>query len=74
MIFLTASLHVDNDSGRVEDEEGDDDVEENQEQVQLLLQLLLRTKPLDLKTSLLMTLVFLKIFDNTLMFLRSWMM
>ena len=33
MIFLTASLHVDNDPGRVEDEEGDDDVEEDQEQV-----------------------------------------
>ena len=74
MIFPAASLHVNNDPGRVEDEEGDDDVEEDQEQVQLLLQLLLRTKPLDLETSFLMTLLFLEIFDNTLMFLRSWMM
>ena len=74
MIFLTASLHVNNDPGRVEDEEGDDDVEKDQEQVQLLLQLLLRAKPLDLETSFLMTSLFLEIFNNTLMFLRSWMM
>ena len=43
------ALHVDDDPGRMEDEEGDDDVEEDQEQVQLLLQLLFCPKSLNLE-------------------------
>ena len=38
---IDEELHVNNDPWSVEDEEGDNDVEENQEQVQLLLQLIL---------------------------------
>ena len=47
--MLWEELHVNDDPRRVEDEEGDDDVEENQEQIQLLLQLILWTKSLNLE-------------------------